>query len=218
MGKIDRRSRCFANSVGVLSGIRSGTNADCTPNTFQTFETRGKTSRPGDKKVTQKRGNRGSETCREPVSLKHFHCSQKRWYQKTSHRFKAAKSICKKSSIQDGRFDSNTISPPEGEFSLQDRSSGCLPVNPCCKESKSIPPFSLEGELYHFTCLPFGLASSPRIFTKCLKPLLVCLRALGLRPLVYLDDFLIMAHTREQCLEQAQLIVGLLEKLGYLIN
>ena len=27
-----------------------------------------------------------------------------------------------------------------------------------------------------------------------------------------------MAHTREQCLEQAQLIVGLLEKLGYLIN
>ena len=40
MGKIDRRSRCFANSVGVLSGIRSGTNADCTPNTFQIFETR----------------------------------------------------------------------------------------------------------------------------------------------------------------------------------
>ena len=98
------------------------------------------------KKITQKRGDRGSGTCREPVSLKHFHCSQKRWYQKTSHRFKAAKSICKKSSIQDGRFDSNAISPPEGGFSLQDRSSGCLPVDPCCKESKSIPPFSLEGE------------------------------------------------------------------------
>ena len=29
---------------------------------------------------------------------------------------------------------------------MQDRSSGCLPVDPCCKESKSIPPFSLEGE------------------------------------------------------------------------
>ena len=38
------------------------------------------------------------------------------------------------------------------------------------------------------------------------------------RLLVYLDDFLIMAHTREQCLEQAQLIVGLLDKLDYLIN
>ena len=117
MGKIDRRSRCFANSVGVLSGIRSGTHADCTPNTFQTFETREKTSRPGDKEITQKRGDRGGGTYREPVSLKHFHCSQKRWYQKTSHRSKAAKSICKKSSIQDGGFDSNTISPPEGGFS-----------------------------------------------------------------------------------------------------
>ena len=146
MGKIDRRSRCFANSVGVLSGIRSGTHADCTPNTFQTFEIRGKTSRPRDKKITQKRGDRGSGTCREPVSLKHFHCSQKRWHQKTSHRSEAAKSICKKSSIQDGRFDSNTISPLEVGFSLQDRSSGCSPVDPCCKESKSIPPFSLEGE------------------------------------------------------------------------
>ena len=155
MGKIDRRSRCFANSVRVLSGIRSGTHADCTPNTFQTFETRGKTSRPGDKEITQKGGNRGSGTYREPVSLKHFHCSQKRWYQKTSHRSKAAKSICKKSSIQDGGFDSNTISPPEGGFSLQDRSSGCLPVDPCCKESKSIPSFSLEGETLSVHLLAF---------------------------------------------------------------
>ena len=78
MGKIDRRSRCFANSVKVLSGIQSGSHADCTPNTFQTFETRGKTSRPGDKEITQKRGDRGSGTDREPVSLKHFHCSQKK--------------------------------------------------------------------------------------------------------------------------------------------
>ena len=36
--------------------------------------------------------------------------------------------------------------------------------------------------------------------------------------LIYLDDILIMATTKEQCLEQAQLIAGLLEKLGYVIN
>ena len=216
MGKIDRRSRCIANSVWVLSGIRSGTHADCTPNTFQTFETRGKTSRPEDRRITQKRGDRGSGTCREPVSLKHFHCSQKGWYQKTSHRSKAAKSICKKSSIQDGRFDSNTISPPEGGFPLQDRSSGCLPVDPCCRESKSIPLFSLEGETLSVHLPTFRTGFLTKNF--CLKPLPVYLRALGVRLLVYLDDFLIMAHTRVQCLEQAQLIVGLLENLGYLIN
>ena len=69
MGKIDRRSRCFANSARVLSGIRSGSHADCTPNTFQTFETRGKTSRPGDKEITQKRGNRGSGTYIQRISF-----------------------------------------------------------------------------------------------------------------------------------------------------
>ena len=89
---------------------------------------------------------------------------------------------------------------------------------PVAKKARVYLRFLWKGKLYQFTCLPFGLASSPRIFTKCLKPLLVYLRALGVRLLVYLDDFLIMAHTRKQCLEQAQLIVGLLEKLGYLIN
>ena len=47
-----------------------------------------------------------------------------------------------------------------------------------------------KGKLYQFTCLLFGLASSPKIFTKCLKPLLVYLRALGIRLLVYLDNIL----------------------------
>ena len=89
---------------------------------------------------------------------------------------------------------------------------------PVAKKARVYLRFLWKGKLYQFTCLPFGLAPSPRIFTKCLKPLLVYLRALGVHLLVYLDDFLIMAHAREQCLEEAQIIVGLLEKLGYLIN
>ena len=89
---------------------------------------------------------------------------------------------------------------------------------PVAKKARVYLRFLWKGKLYQFTCLPFGLASSPRIFTKCLKPLLVYLWALGVHLPVYLDDFLIMAHTREQCLEQAQLIIGLLEKLGYLIT
>ena len=100
----------------------------------------------GDKEITQKGAIEVVERTENQFLSNIFTVPKKRWYQKTSHRSKAAKSICKKSSIQDGGFDSNTISPPEGGFSLQDRSSGCLPVDPCCKESKSIPPFSLEGE------------------------------------------------------------------------
>ena len=30
--------------------------------------------------------------------------------------------------------------------------------------------FKFEGQLYKFVCLPNGLSSAPRIFTKLLKP------------------------------------------------
>ena len=68
---------------------------------------------------------------------------------------------------------------------------------PIAKKSRIYLRFLWRGRLYQFTCLPFGLRSSPRIFTKVLKPLLVYLRALGVRLLVYLDDILIMAATPE---------------------
>ena len=105
-----------------------------------------------------------------------------------------------------------------GDFLCKIDLQGAYLSIPVAKRARVYLHFLWKGKLYQFTCLPFGLASSPRIFTKCLKLLLVYLQALGVHLLVYLDDFLIMAHKREQCLEQAQLIVGLLEKLGYLIN
>ena len=50
---------------------------------------------------------------------------------------------------------------------------------PIAKKSRIYLRFLWRGKLYQFTCLPFGLRSSPRIFTKVLNPLLVYLRALG---------------------------------------
>ena len=48
--------------------------------------------------------------------------------------------------------------------------------------------FSWEGQLYEFQCLPFGLCSAPRVFTKLLKPVMSVLRQKGFRSLIYLDD------------------------------
>ena len=89
---------------------------------------------------------------------------------------------------------------------------------PIAKKSRIYLRFLWRGRLYQFKCLPFGLRSSPRIFTKVLKPLLVYLRALGVRLLVYLDDILIMAATPELCLEHTQLTWQLLTDLGFLGN
>ena len=32
--------------------------------------------------------------------------------------------------------------------------------------------FEWESELWEFTCLPFGLSSAPRVFTKVMKPVI----------------------------------------------
>jgi hypothetical protein len=48
--------------------------------------------------------------------------------------------------------------------------------------------FSWRNVLYRFTCLPNGLASAPRIFTKLLKPVYATLRSQGHVSFGYIDD------------------------------
>ena len=87
---------------------------------------------------------------------------------------------------------------------------------PIAKKLRIYLWFLWKGRLHQFICLPSGLRSSPKIFTRALKPLLVYLRALGVRLLVYLDDILIMAATPALCLEHTQLTWQLLTDLGFL--
>ena len=60
--------------------------------------------------------------------------------------------------------------------------------------------FVVNKQVYQFTCLPFGLATSPREFTKLLRPIVVLLRQQGVKLHVYLDDWLIRAdRNRPNC-------------------
>ncbi len=58
--------------------------------------------------------------------------------------------------------------------------------------------FAFEGRAYQYKVLPFGLSLSPRVFTKVAEAALVPLRERGVRILNYLDDWLILAQSREQ--------------------
>ena len=57
--------------------------------------------------------------------------------------------------------------------------------------------FAFRGEAYQYRVLPFGLALSPRTFTKCMDAALAPLRLQGIRILNYIDDWLILAQSRE---------------------
>ena len=55
--------------------------------------------------------------------------------------------------------------------------------------------FQFEGNLYKCTCLPNGLSSAPRIFTKILKPVFSGLQKDGQQIMGYHDNTFLMEDT-----------------------
>ena len=89
---------------------------------------------------------------------------------------------------------------------------------PLHKESRKWCTFEFSGERYQYNCLPFGLSSSPRIFTKLIKPVIMHLRSKGIRVSFYLDDIFFCAATKEKLLEDLHFSITLLCSLGFSIN
>ena len=89
---------------------------------------------------------------------------------------------------------------------------------PVAKVHRKYLRFEWKGNLYEFTCLCFGLSSAPRIFTKLMKPVVVCLRRQGYTLLIYLDDMLIIADSCSECLSALCDTIKLLTDLGFVIN
>ena len=66
--------------------------------------------------------------------------------------------------------------------------------------------------------LPFGARKSPAIFNRITKSIQRMLCRLGIRVSAYLDDFLIVAPTKEQCQGSLTSLINLLRRLGFRIN
>ncbi len=77
--------------------------------------------------------------------------------------------------------------------------------------------FLWKDNMWEFACLPFGLASAPRVFPKLLKPVVAVLRQMGLR-IIHLDDILIMSKSYDLALTHASTALNLLQGLGFVVN
>ena len=78
--------------------------------------------------------------------------------------------------------------------------------------------FVWVDQMYEFQCLPFGLSSAPRVFTKLLKPVVGLLRHQGIRLVIFLDDILVLAQSKEDLGTQMDQIAKLFNLLGFSIN
>ena len=86
------------------------------------------------------------------------------------------------------------------------------------EDSQPYLTFQWRGQLFCWSRLPFGLKSSPRVFTKLLKPVVAALRREGISLIVYLDDFLLVAASAAAVEAHAKRTCQLLESLGYTVN
>lgn len=78
--------------------------------------------------------------------------------------------------------------------------------------------FSFQGDLFEFNVLPFGLSTAPLVFTKIMKPVSVVLRSKGFISVNYLDDFLFITESLEECEENVSFSMKLLKSLGFVLN
>ena len=87
---------------------------------------------------------------------------------------------------------------------------------PIHKDSKKYLRFKWLNELLEWQVLPFGLTCSPRVITKVLKPIIGFLRSTwGILISIYIDDILIQNLDPHLCSLHAQLVVLVLNSLGW---
>lgn len=88
----------------------------------------------------------------------------------------------------------------------------------CARAHRPFLRISYQLQLYEMTCLPFGLASAPYLFSSVTCWVAETLRAKGCRVLVYLDDFLLVNQDQSKLCQQAAEAVRHLEDLGWQVN
>ena len=89
---------------------------------------------------------------------------------------------------------------------------------PIAKQHRKYFKFYFKDQLYQYTCLPNGLSSCPRIFTKLLKPALTEVHKKGHIVAAYLDDLYIQGTTFNECTLALIDTIELFTKLGFIIH
>ena len=89
---------------------------------------------------------------------------------------------------------------------------------PIHKDFWKLLRYMWKERLFEFRCLPFGLSSAPRTFSKILKPVMALFRRSGIRCLIFIDDFLMIASSPQELQQILQEAVTVFTSLGFRVN
>ena len=74
------------------------------------------------------------------------------------------------------------------------------------------------GQLFQYTCLPNGLFSAPKYFTKILKPVYSTLRKRGHLNVGYIDDSYLQGYNEAECALNVADTRALFTDVGFVIS
>ena len=84
--------------------------------------------------------------------------------------------------------------------------------------SRKLLRFMLEGTVYQFKALCFGLSTAPQVFTRVFAAVSAWAHARGIRLLRYLDDWLVLSSSEKRAKESIRELLSLCRTLGIVIN
>ena len=90
-----------------------------------------------------------------------------------------------------------------------------VPMHP---DSRKFLWFVADGQVYKFRALCFGLSTAPQVFTRVMASVSAMLHRLGIRMLQYLDDWLVLASSREEVIRARDNVLPLCSQLGIAVN
>ena len=75
--------------------------------------------------------------------------------------------------------------------------------------------FMIDGQIFVFQYLPFGLPVAPWAFTRVVKPIKSYLHKMCFLVSSFLDDFLLLAESPEDREKVSSVVLDLFKKLGF---
>ncbi len=147
-----------------------------------------------------------------------LHCAQeKRWV--TTDLGSASFEPCtSQAAVQNVDAETHFRVRPSPRLVCSDRPEGCVLSCLDPPATQAIPAIRVRGSGISVQGPALRLSLSPRVFTKVAEAALVPLRERGVRILNYLDDWLILAQSREQLRAHKDLVLRHLSQLGLRVN
>lgn len=137
----------------------------------------------------------------------------------TGFGFKASKQIHQSGTPQNRITQYGNSSNATGGLDGLYRSQRCVPSYSNSSRFPALFTVQSRYKLHlQFQCLPFGILTAPRTFTKVLVAILAPLWEKGIHILHYLDNLLILSQHKEMLQTHLQEVVDTLTRYGSLIN